>query len=141
MGITIIAFLVLFIVSIPFVNNYTATIIETKLRDLPLPEKSSYIESVSQAGKLAGNGNGMQFFGAILIESEMSIDELNKFYSDYNNDRLNLIIDEQDSQQIKFIEHSELIFNCELNQNKNYFILYAWGKGIEPFCSLDVRGY
>lgn len=137
----IIVLLLLFVVSVPIVNDYTATRIETKLKDIPLPEKSSYLESVSQAGKMAGNGNGMQFFGAILIESELSIDELNRFYSDYSNSEMNIVIEEQASQEIKFIEHGKLSFNHELSQSRNYFIIYAWSSGIEPFRSLDVRAH
>ena len=131
----------LFVVSVPFVNDYTATLIATKLQDVPLPEKSSYIESISQSGKMVGNGNGMQFFGAILIESELSIDELIRFYSDYSNSKLRLIVEEQKNQKIEFIEHGKLSFNHELTENANYFILYSWGSGIEPFCSLDIRGH
>lgn len=37
------------------------------------------IESLSQAGKLTGNGNGMQYFGAILIRSELSLEELETY--------------------------------------------------------------
>ncbi len=135
----IIVLLLLFAISIPIVNDYSATLIENKLKVIPLPEKSAYIESVSQAGKMVGSGNGMQFFGAILIESELPIDELKRFYSAYSNCGLRLEIEEQASQQIEFIEHSKLSFNHELSQSKKYYIIYAWSSGIEPFCFLDIR--
>ena len=34
------------------------------------------IESLSEAGRLTGNGNGLQYFGAVLIRSELSLEEL-----------------------------------------------------------------
>ena len=35
-----------------------------------LPKNTELIESIYKAGKLVGNGNGMQYFGVILIKSE-----------------------------------------------------------------------
>ena len=49
---------------------------EKELCETPLPEKTELIESISRAGKLTGNGNGMQYFGAILIRSDLSLEEL-----------------------------------------------------------------
>ena len=58
------------VISIPLINNHTAYKVEKALCEIPLPEETELIESLSQAGKLTGNGNGMQYFGAILIRSE-----------------------------------------------------------------------
>lgn len=74
---------ILMIVLTITVNNFTAKGVEKKLRNLPLPENTELIDSVSRAEKLSGNGNGMQYYGAILIKSEKTIDELEKFYSQY----------------------------------------------------------
>ena len=73
------------VISIPLINNYTAYKVERVLCDIPLPEEAELIESLSQAGKLTGNGNGMQYFGAILIRSELSLEELDVYYSDYRS--------------------------------------------------------
>lgn len=51
------------VVSIPLINNHTAYKVEKTLCEIPLPEETELIESLSQAGKLTGNGNGMQYFG------------------------------------------------------------------------------
>ncbi len=63
-------------VLISLINNYTAYKVEKALCETSLPEETELIESLSQAGKLTGNGNGMQYFGAILIRSELSLGEL-----------------------------------------------------------------
>ena len=68
---------ILFVISIPIVNDMSAAKVEWDLKKLPLPEQTEFIESTSKAGKLVGNGNGMQYFGAILIKSELTLDELN----------------------------------------------------------------
>ena len=64
------------VISIPLINNHTAYKVEKELCETPLPEKTELIESISRAGKLTGNGNGMQYFGAILIRSDLSLEEL-----------------------------------------------------------------
>ena len=64
------------VISIPLINNHTAYKVEKALCEIPLPEETELIESLSQAGKLMGNGNGMQYFGAILIRSDLSLEEL-----------------------------------------------------------------
>ena len=64
------------VISIPLLNNYTAYKVERALCEIPLPEEAELIEPLSQAGKLTGNGNGMQYFGAILIRSDLYLEEL-----------------------------------------------------------------
>ena len=67
------------VIFIPLINNHTAYKVEKALCEIPLPEETELIESLSQAGKLTGNGNGMQYFGAILIRSELSLEELETY--------------------------------------------------------------
>ena len=48
-----------------------------------MPERTEIIDSVSLAGKLVGNGNGVQYFGAILLKSKLSLNDLEDYYSVY----------------------------------------------------------
>ena len=73
-----------FVISI--VNDNTAAGVERELVSLPLPEKTEFVESLSKAGKLVGNGNGMQYYGAMLITSQMPLEELQSYYKQYNCD-------------------------------------------------------
>ena len=57
-----IVLIVLFVLSIPLVNNLTAKNVEEQLLAVSLPAHTTMIESLSATGKIAGNGNGMQFF-------------------------------------------------------------------------------
>ncbi len=66
------------LVAAPIVNDNIAKKTANKLADLPLPNNTEFIEMVYIAGKLVGNGNGMQYFGAILIKSELSLEELKR---------------------------------------------------------------
>ena len=55
-GILAAAVLIGSVISIPLINNHTAYKVEKALCEIPLPEETELIESLSQAGKLTGNG-------------------------------------------------------------------------------------
>lgn len=51
----------------PVLNDGAAKRTAEEIADLPLPARSELVEIAYKAGKLTGNGNGMQYFGAILL--------------------------------------------------------------------------
>ena len=126
--------------SIPLINNYTAYKVEKALCEIPLPEETELIESLSQAGKLTGNGNGMQYFGAILIRSELSLEELDAYYSDYRSNEWEYLVETQEGQPIEVIDHRTLQFTEEI-KDSDYYIVYSWGSGKSLLEELDIRGH
>ena len=124
--------LFLLMLSIPIFNDYSAKKVEKDLRKLPLPEKTECIDSVSKTGKLVGNGNGMQYFGAILIKSELSLKELDDFYKEYRKNEGDCIVEVQRGQEINVIEHGSLKFPEEMKVFENYYIVYSWGSSLHP---------
>ena len=131
---------ILFFSSCPIVNNISAKRIIADIESAPLPQNTHAVESFSQAGKLVGNGNGMQFFGAILIESDLSLEELNKYYSLYRETLWDYIVKVQDTRNIDIIEHGTFSFETDVS-NGNFYIVYSWGSGISPFQDFDLRGH
>lgn len=65
------------------------------------PENTEYIGSVCGAGKLIGCGNGMQYFGAILIKSELSREALEAYYSNYAEHDWECVVEHQVSAGIQ----------------------------------------
>ena len=128
------------VISVPLINNYTAYKVEKALCEIPLPEETELIESLSQAGKLTGNGNGMQYFGAILIRSELSLEELETYYSDYRSNEWEYLVEIQEGQSIEVIEHKSLQFSEEI-EDSGYYIVYSWGNGDSLLQELDMRGH
>ena len=128
------------VISIPLLNNYTAYKVERALCEIPLPEEAELIESLSQAGKLTGNGNGMQYFGAILIRSDLSLEELDACYSDYRSNEWECLVETQEGQSIEVIEHKALQFSEEI-KDSGYYIVYSWGSGDSLLQELDMRGH
>lgn len=140
-GIIIVVFII-GILSIPLVNDWTAKKVAQDLLDLPTPENTVVVDSVSRAGKLTGNGNGMQYFGAILVESELSSDELDTFYKQFRNHEWDCIVVSQKQPQLDFLEYNDELRFCKYDQEEgNFFIIYSWGNGVSPFNLLDIRGH
>ncbi len=129
-----------FIMSIPIVNDYCAYMVEKKLCAAPLPENTQLIDSVSKAGKLTGNGNGMQYLGAILIQSELTMEQLDSYYLHYRENEWEYLVTVQTDRDLSFIELDHLRFSQEVTAD-GYYIVYSWGKGIELYEMLDMRGH
>lgn len=135
-----VVFLIGGMVSVPLINDHSAYKVEKRLRETPLPERTELIESLSRAGKLTGNGNGMQYFGAILIRSDLSIGELEAYYSGYRSDEWEYLVETQKGKPVEVIEHGAMQFSEEI-KDSGYYIVYSWGSG-NPFCEeFDIRGH
>ena len=81
--IVVLILIALFHAVIYVVNNHIAKQLESELLNCPLPPNSELIDSVSVAGKMEGNGNGMQWFGIILIRSEKNEVDLLQWYNSH----------------------------------------------------------
>lgn len=99
------------VISISFINNNIAYKVEKELCETPLPEKTELIESISRAGKLTGNGNGMQY-----------------------------LVEIQEGQSIDVIDHETLNFGKEIN-DAGYYIVYSWESENSLLKELDIRGH
>lgn len=142
--ITIILIVVIIFLSVlvaaPIVNDNIAKKTANKLVDLPLPSNTEFIETVHIAGKLVGNGNGMQYFGAILIKSELSLEEVKEYYSEFADSEWKCIVENQTNMDIGMIEHTKLSFKADIEGN-DYYIVYSWGNNNTIFHELDIRGH
>ena len=128
-----IAVLVCFVaVFIPLSNDRAAENIAKQLES-SVPADTVIIESVSKAGKLTGNGNGMQYFGAVLIKSDLTPDELSDFYS-------GAVVKKQTSQKIEAVEHEQMSFETVIDGD-DYYIVYMFDGSSSFFANLDIRGH
>lgn len=138
--------LVLYI-SIVITNNWIANKIEKELVVYKLPESTVLVDSLSVAGKLTGNGNGMQYMGSILIESDFREDELREHYCsgfDY------IEVRRQETANIDFIHPRNYSFSdFSKTDGKVYYSITCWdsnrreifGDFIAKLLDFDFRGY
>ncbi len=126
-------------------NNIIASSTRKKLIKAELPENTEIIDSISIAGKVEGNGNGMQYFGAVLLKSDLSEKELQLHYKKYKKNEWEFIVCKQDSGKIDVINVPYYFEKYDHNDVDKYFILYSWGsspKGVVgDLLNLDIRGH
>ena len=127
---------------IPISNNIIANNIKKALKEIPLPEQTKLVDSFSNAGKIVGNGNGMQYFGAILVKSELDIEDLMYYYQSYP---YNLKIERQESEKIVCDDIHKNLYFKKFDTSKSHYIVYMWGESPNGFISklldLDLRGH
>ena len=141
--VTIIVLPIALYFGIVITNNSIADKVEKSLVKYQLPPQTEIVDSVSFAGKLTGNGNGMQYMGAILIKSDLTEKQLTEYYKN-NFDYIE--INKQQSNTIIF-DHSDLSFQAELEEDKTYYSVVYWGSNNElsPLFQIlldfDIRGH
>jgi len=141
---TLIVSAILLFIIVPLINNSVAASIRRDLENLPLPAQTELIDSLSAAGNLVSQGNKVQTFGAILVRSELSLEELSAHFSQYRIDNeWHIQVEMQYSRNIGFMrERERFTFNLSTDAPlENYFIVYAWGPTNGVLDGLfDLRG-
>ena len=128
-------------VSVPIVNDVAARDVERRLVDLPVPEGAERIDSMAQAGRIVGNGNGMQYMGALLIRTGNSAAELQRFYSAQGPAAdLSITVTPADDLEREGFHGAEE-FLAQPGE-RGTFVVHAWGKAPDQiFATLDLRGH
>lgn len=126
--------------TIMIANNCVALRLKYEIEEIQLPPKTEQIEAVSSAKKLIGNGNGMQYFGAVLIKSDLSLEEIDTYYSKYRKNEWYYIVEKQTKKTID-ATNDQLTFKADI-QGNNYYIVYSWGDTRYRFLYYwDIRGH
>jgi len=115
---------VIIYISITFVNNGIAYNTLKDLKNIELPPNTKIQSSHWQAGKLVGNGNEMQYFGSIVVSSDLCEDELEEYYKSFDK-----YIDVEDLQN-----NNDYKITLQGNRNpENEFINFL--------LDFDIRGH
>ncbi len=131
---------------IPVANNAVALSVQRRLEGLPLPADTTLVEATSVAGKLTGSGNGMQYFGAVLLHSELSLEELIAHYIPHRQNLFDCVVERQTGAEIcpggeGLI--SPIAFSSQM-EGDGWYVLYSWGGAPEAWRGLldmDLRGH
>ncbi len=139
---------VVFCVSIVITNNVIADNVEKRLVACSLPQSTQLVESQSAAGKLTGNGNGMQYMGAILVTSELSEQQLKDYYGEKFG---NVKVTKQESPEIEWIhpDYKDVFKNFSATDGKTYYSVISFDDNrkenfsdfICQLLDLDLRGH
>lgn len=129
--ITVIIVIAVLLVSSPFIfyggiviaNNNIANNLEKDLKKAPLPENTVLVDSISVAAKMTGNGNGMQYYGAIVVESELSEEELKAHYEEYGN---YIFVRVQENEYVLNDDYLNNHTFDNLEEGKTYYCIESW---------------
>lgn len=136
------ALLLVMALVIPVINNFIAAGVADDLEALPLPADTTLVDSVSLAGKSVGSGNGMQYFGAVLLHSDLSLAELQSHYMPYQKGLFDCRVAAQSGAEVTQITHGSLAFDATV-EGDGWYILYSWGSApawARDWLNLDMRG-
>ncbi len=126
--------------AVPAINDRAAEVLADELYSLSPPDGTVVIESVSAAGNLTGNGNKMQYFAAVLVSSDMSIEELYAYYTDaFDGD--SIFVNEQTENAIPQSDRGALSFTSTLDEDETYYIIYRWDSTDSFYRNLDIRSH
>lgn len=142
----IILFPVLFYSTISIINNCIATNIEKELVEVELPDNTQLSDSISIAEKIFGNGNGMQYFGAILISSDLSLEELTEYYKSIDESfsvekkEDNFVISELYDHKFSNFDNNKtnyMVWRIEYNSTR----ISETGNAFYEFLDWDIRAH
>lgn len=130
-------FLLLIALVIPVANNAVALGVERELKAISLPPQTELVESVSAAGRY--NGKDIQYFGAILLKSDLPIEELSTHYTE-------CAVDYQLSAAIPAVGktgdgEANLAFRTPV-EGGGYYVVYRWGSApawLRGILDMDIR--
>ena len=71
----------------------------------------------------------------LLLESDLPLEKLRLHYAGQAE------VIRQTERTVTLLEHYPLRFSMPLRPDGQYYLVYAWGEGIQPFAALDLRGH
>jgi hypothetical protein len=144
----IIIFLFLFIpvalLFVPIGNNINLRIHTNELKHYQLNAAYEILAADDKCGKLVGNGNGMQYFSALLIHSKEDLKWEN------NDSEGVFLIEVNDTSFYDFINGYDYGDYCknikkklkEISNMKNYYVLYSFNNApLDSIWNNDLRAH
>ena len=106
-------------------------------------ESFEIVDSVSVCGKLVGNGNGMQFYGAVLVESHSETD-VSEFVDSLGSEFEVVGYCVQTDSQIKtdaLNGHFYSQYENFPNDGKTYYTIYYFNSNHKYSTDFDIRAH
>lgn len=144
-GIMIVLAVVLLVIglAVPIANNAVAMGVAREMEAFELPEGTTVLESTSLAGRFADTTGSVQYFAALLIQSDRPIEELRAHYAGYNQDlSMTYRVEPQNGQEIVVLDGTDLSFREEVG-GEGFYIVYTirtGGNAAQWWLDMDVRG-
>ena len=127
--VTIALLLLFWALVLPIINNAIALGVENELKDQPLPPNTQLVDSISAAGRFSKASSDILYFGALLVKSDLTEEEMQAYLGESNYDKMhNCTVEKQTSATILPNKPS---FAMDLSFDEfpegNCYIIYKWG--------------
>ena len=132
-------------VVLPIINNGVALGIENDLKEeLAAEEHLEIVDSISVAGRLSPFTNDMQYFGAVLVKSDLSEAELEAYFEETLFDkRYNCTYEKQASAEISLKKtHNLAELSFDTIPEGTCYIVYRYGQApgwLQDLLNTDLR--
>lgn len=127
---------------LPIINNAVALGVENELLEQPLPPKTQVIDSISAAGRFSPFSKDMQYFGAILLKSDLTKEEMESYLEESLYEKKhNCTVEFQASAAIQ-LNQLNLDLTFDDFSEGNCYILYKFGFApgwVRPLLNTDMR--
>lgn len=127
---------------IALLTNWNSMLLRGLVSDLKSELRAAkgieIIETVSDYGKLNGNGNGINFFGAVLVKAENPdvLDTLVSLNKDF--DVMDYYKQEKRKIDLNYAEHAHLSFE---NLSPDYYVVWFYQSEHPMSNPLDIKGH
>lgn len=100
------------------------------------------IDSESTHGKLCGNGNGINFFGSVVVKTN-SEEELKKLLPllDEKFEIVGYQLQKGNKIDSPLIENTTLEYDASLDERQTYYTIYYFNGSHEYSYDFDIRGH
>ena len=129
---------------VPIGNNVILKKYTNELKSLKLITTYEILAIDDECGKLVGNGNGMQYFSALLIHSDENLQWEN---SDWEGVFLIKVDDASFDDFIKGYDYGDYCKNIKkklkkIESTKNYYVLYSfYNSPLDSIWNNDLRAH
>ena len=136
---------------IPIYHNVQLNKFANQLDNIDFPENVEIVDRVKICGKLTGNGNSLDYFACVLVQTSEKREALEKLLNESdivqveNGDKVcryrEVVPVHEALLESRFIEHETVEFkNLEEETNfRGYYALIIYDGGYEPIW--DLRGH
>ncbi|MBO5402258.1 MAG: hypothetical protein J6A85_03690 [Clostridia bacterium] len=122
-------------------NGFILKGFETDFEETVKAEGYEILETKSVYGKLNGNGNGINYFSAVLIKAdeneiealEEALEEKHEISGYYKQEGLEIAT--------VYNEHAPLEYETALNESETYYTVYVFESHISGSNPLDPKGH
>ncbi len=128
--------------AVPITNNALAMGLAKDVEALSLPRGTTVVDTTSLAGRLTNPYGSVQYFGAALIKSDCSLEELRAHYMGQSAGAAVYRVQKQTGQEITVLGEYKLSFHESVGKD-GYYIVYAIQNGghtLQWWLDMDIRG-